>query len=211
MGKHGLVTWAETSEQCYSNTLRIIGEAQAYLDAHATEVKFGGQRVEPLPAEEAKVILAKVLPGIRGKLSESRPWITQLDLSPEAVEFVSSNGAADLCSIGAACPDHLVHTKRLPLYIDWSPEEGADALATKAAEGIDRFKTDYTVYFDQNKGETDVMFSPSPRIILIPGIGMICAGPDAQLADVSRQLYRRAIVVMGSGKPFGEFCLPQRG
>ena len=35
MGKHGLVTWGNTSKECYETTLRIIGETQAYLDKQA--------------------------------------------------------------------------------------------------------------------------------------------------------------------------------
>jgi len=32
MAKHGCVTWGNTSKECYENTLRIIREAQAYID-----------------------------------------------------------------------------------------------------------------------------------------------------------------------------------
>ena len=45
MGKHGLVTWGPDSKTCYETTLRIIGEAQAYLDAHAEVKPFGGPAV----------------------------------------------------------------------------------------------------------------------------------------------------------------------
>src|SRR3989442_6565052 len=49
------------------------------------------------------------------------------------------------------------------------------------------------------------MRDPYPRVIVIPGLGMITAGDDAHGADVSRQLYHRAIAVMEGSQRVGEF------
>ncbi|MEF2278428.1 bifunctional rhamnulose-1-phosphate aldolase/short-chain dehydrogenase, partial [Deinococcus sp. YIM 134068] len=205
MGKHGLVTWGETSKESYETTLRIIGEAQAYLDAHREGQPFGGASVQSLPEDEANALLAGVLPVLRGAMRGARPVILNVDRSPEVMEFVNSNAAAELSQVGAACPDHLVHTKRVPLYLDWTPEQGKDALIQAAKEGVERFKAEYAAYFEENRGEGDVMFTPSPRVVLIPGLGMVNSGPDAQGADVSRQLYLRAIQVMKSASSLGGF------
>lgn len=98
-----------------------------------------------------------------------------------------------------------MHTKRTPLFLSWTPEQGKDALLAAAKDAVERFKAEYAGYFEENKGEGDVMFTPSPRVVLIPGLGMINSGPDAQGADVSRQLYLRAIQVMKSASSLGGF------
>jgi rhamnose utilization protein RhaD (predicted bifunctional aldolase and dehydrogenase) len=49
------------------------------------------------------------------------------------------------------------------------------------------------------------MMNPFPRIILIPGLGVVTAGADAQAADVSNQLYHRAIAVIGGSMAVGEY------
>ncbi|MFK7600922.1 bifunctional aldolase/short-chain dehydrogenase [Deinococcus sp. SM5_A1] len=205
MGKHGLVTWGDTSKESYESTLKIIGEAQAYLDAHAEAQPFGGAKVQSVSDEERDALLFSVLPILRGAMKGARPVILEVDTSENIMEFVNSNAAAELSQVGAACPDHLVHTKRVPLYLDWTPEQGLDALKTAAQEGVTRFKTEYAAYFDGNKGDGDVMFTPAPRVVLIPGLGMVNSGPDAQGADVSRQLYTRAIQVMKSASSLGGF------
>ena len=205
MAKHGLVTWGETGKESYANTVRIIGEAQAYLDRKRSAEPFGGQAVEPLDAESRERLLARVLPVLRGAMTGSRHMILSVDSSPATLEFVCSRGAKELSGVGAACPDHLVHTKRVPLFVDWSPSEGEDALIARAKEGVAAFKQEYAAYFDANKTEGDTMFSPAPRVTLIPGIGMITSGFDAQLAEVSRQLYERAIVVMKGSTSLGGF------
>lgn len=204
MGKHGLVTWGETSKESYEKTLKIIGEAQAYLDAHQEAQPFGGAKVQSVTGGRQE-LLAAVLPVLRGAMKGQRPVILSVDSSPEVMEFVNSNAAAELSQVGAACPDHLVHTKRVPLYLDWTPEQGQEALIAAAKAGVERFKAEYTEYFNANKSAGDVMFTPSPRVVLIPGLGMVSSGPDAQGADVSRQLYIRAIQVMKSSSSLSGF------
>ncbi len=205
MGKHGLVTWGDTSKESYEKTLRIIGEAQAYLDAHQEASPFGGAAVSSVPEGEREALLERVLPILRGAMKGARPVILSLDSSADVMEFVNSQAAATLSQVGAACPDHLVHTKRVPLYLDWTPQAGADALVQAAKSGVERFKAEYEGYFDENKSDGDVMFTPSPRVVLIPGLGMVNSGPDAMGADVSRQLYTRAIRVMKSASALGGF------
>jgi rhamnulose-1-phosphate aldolase/alcohol dehydrogenase len=205
MGKHGLVTWGETSKESYETTLRIIGEAQAYLDAHQEAQPFGGAKVQSVPGAERDALLARVLPILRGAMKGARPVILMVDTSPEAMDFVNSHAAAALSQVGAACPDHLVHTKRLPLYLDWTPEGGESALVEAAKDGVARFKAEYEAYFNENRNAGDVMFTPAPRVVLIPGLGLITCGPDAMGADVSRQLYLRAIQVMKSASSLGGF------
>ena len=205
MGKHGLVTWGDNSKESYEKTLRIIGEAQAYLDTHREVQPFGGARIQSLSNQQADALLTEILPVLRGAMKGARPMILNVDRSPEVMEFVNSEAAAELSQVGAACPDHLVHTKRTPLFISWTPEDGGDAARQKVREAVERFKVEYAAYFEENRSEGDVMFTPSPRVVLVPGVGMITSGPDAQGADVSRQLYLRAIQVMKSASSLGGF------
>ncbi len=51
----------------------------------------------------------------------------------------------------------------------------------------------------------DELRDASPRVVLIPGLGMITTGKDATDADVSRQLYHRAISVIGGSEALGGF------
>ncbi|MFH0071125.1 class II aldolase/adducin family protein, partial [Peribacillus sp. NPDC056705] len=49
MEKHGLVTWGDTSEACYAQTIRIISEAEAFIEARVNEeTLFGGVKHAPL-------------------------------------------------------------------------------------------------------------------------------------------------------------------
>src|SRR5699024_1599377 len=173
MEKHGLVTWVETSEESYNKTLEIIQEAENYIEAKVDEKElFGGKKYETLSKNERENLLAQILPVIRGEVSENEKMIVNYDDSDSIQTFVNSNNAKELSQIGAACPDHLVHTKRSPLYVEWNPDdkEDVDKLITAIKEGISAFKEEYTNYFKRNKSSGDKMFEAIPRVILIPGI-----------------------------------------
>lgn len=205
MGKHGMVTWGETSRECYENTLRLIGETEKILLSRAKSPAFGEARCQPLPAADRDQLLQQVLPVLRGRICRAGSQVLLVDTSDPVLEFVCSAEASELSQVGAACPDHLVHTKRVPLYVDWVPDEGIDALQEKLRQALDQYEADYRAYFEENQSDGDVMFPPTPRVTLIPGMGMINAGADATAADVSRQLYLRAIEVMRGARSLGGF------
>lgn len=207
MEKHGLVTWGETAKECYDKTISIINEAEQYIRARIDETRvFGGQKYAALPPEERKAAFAEVLPVIRGAVSDQKRMIVTYDDADDVLQFVNSHDAPSLSQVGAACPDHLVHTKRVPLYVDWDPQSGdVSQLIEKVKEGIARFKEEYKAYFERNKQEGDQMFEPAPRVILIPGLGMVNTGKSWVMANVSGALYHRAIAVMKGATTLGNF------
>ena len=205
MGKHGLVTWGSTAQESYENTIRILTEAEAYLKTKSLEQPFGATLVEPVSETERSSLLAKLLPVLRGAMSGARPAVLSVDSSAEVLEFVGGANAPALSQVGAACPDHLVHTKRVPLFLDWTPAQGQAALLEAARAGVERFAQQYAAYFEANKVDGDLMFTANPRVVLIPGLGMVSSGADANGAEVARQLYRRAIEVMRGAVSLGGF------
>ncbi|WP_445430003.1 bifunctional aldolase/short-chain dehydrogenase [Bacillus atrophaeus] len=207
MEKHGLVTWGNTSAESYEKTISIINEAERYINDRIEEKNaFGGERYESLQAEERRQILAKIMPVIRGAVSSEKKMILSYDDADDVLQFVNSVKAPELSQTGAACPDHLVHTKRVPLYVDWNPQEqDIDALLKNVKAGITRFKSEYKAYVERNKKEGDQCFESAPRVILIPGIGMINTGKSLEMSKVSGALYHRAIAVMKGSSALGRF------
>jgi rhamnulose-1-phosphate aldolase/alcohol dehydrogenase len=207
MEKHGLVTWGDTSEACYAQTIRIINEAEAYIEARVDNAKlFGGLKHAPLPPETRRKIAAEVMPAVRGAVSGDKKMILTFDDADDVLAFVGGADSPELSQVGAACPDHLVHTKVVPLFVDWTPDANdVEGLRKKLVEGIAAYKEQYKAYFERNKNEGDVMFEAAPRVILIPGIGMINTGKSKAMANVSGALYHRAIAVMRGATVLGKF------
>ncbi len=221
LAKHGLITWGESDETCYAATLATIARAREFVEARITRADralFGGSRVTAAVPEERHAIAAQVAPVVRGLVSAEKRQILRFEDTEDVLTFVSSQDAPRLTTIGAACPDHLVHTKPWPLLIDWTPEQDVTALSEALRTGIESYVTKYQRYLEENVQQdldpdattpvyraADAVADPHPRVILIPGVGMFTTGKDASQASVSAQLYHRAIAVMRGAEADGGF------
>jgi rhamnulose-1-phosphate aldolase/alcohol dehydrogenase len=209
LAKHGLVVWGDTAEEAYLRTIEVINQAVEFVNERTGDAeRFGG----PHPAaaavtEEARArLLHDILPALRGAVSSERPKLLTVDTSERAIELVSSVQAEPLVTVGAPCPDHLVHTKRLPLWIPYDPDaDDADALAARIAERAARFRADYEAYVDAYGDETTVPADPDPRVVLVQHLGLVSTGTTTKASRLSRDLYHRAIEVMAGAQALGEF------
>lgn len=207
MEKHGLITWGDTSKESYDKTIDIIQEAEDYIQEKVNnELAFGGEKHCVLDKKVRESILSEILPVIRGEVSKENSMIVTHDDSENIIEFINGKDAYGLSQVGAACPDHLVHTKQIPLFIDWDPQNSdINMLIDRVKSGISDFEIAYVDYFNRNKSESDEMFEPVPRVILIPGVGMINTGKSWEAANISASLYHRAVSVMKGSSTLGEF------
>ena len=203
LAKHGLVVWGDSAEEAYRRTIEVINRAVEFINGRAaSEQRFGG----PLGAEDGSAVLPAILPALRGALSSERPKVLVVDTSPRARELVSSRAAAELVAVGAACPDHLVHTKRVPLWIPFDPaREDADALAARVVERAEVFRDDYRAYLDRHRDDSTEPADPDARVVLIQHVGLVGAGTSTKAARLSRDLYHRAIEVMAGAHALGGF------
>jgi rhamnulose-1-phosphate aldolase/alcohol dehydrogenase len=209
--KHGLVTWGETHEESYRATIEFVTRA-AQVIARAGEGRFGlgGSKVEAVSDELAEALLAEALPALRGALSFGAGGvILEVDRSPEAIAFASSQRAPEVSQIGAPCPDHLINTKHRPLVVEFDPSrDGPGELAEAFRRGVADFSGWYHEYYERNLDDETRQFPidpPGPRVVLIPGIGIVTTGSDAGRARVARDLYHRAIAVQDSADALGGF------
>src|SRR5262249_3267487 len=101
--KHGLVTWGESSEESYRNTIEFVGRAAGAIgQAAAGRFGLGGRRSAEADEESASALLSRSLPALRGALlADADGTILEVDRSPEAVAFASSARAPEVSQIGA--------------------------------------------------------------------------------------------------------------
>ncbi len=209
--KHGLVTWGETSEEAYRATLEIVSRAAEVLrSAGRGQFGLGGPRVRVATDEEAEAALAAALPALRGALLADAPGLVlEVDRSPEAVAFVSSREGPAVSQVGAPCPDHLITTKHRPLVVDFDPDrDSGEELAERLREGVEEYSAWYRSYYAANLTEESrpyPMDPAGPRVVLVPGIGIVTSGPDAGRARLVRELYHRAIAVQAAAQAAGGF------
>lgn len=206
LAKHGLVAWGDTAEESYVTTLDAINRSAAFISERTKERRaFGGARVAPLRDTERAEILAAVLPALRGAVSGDGPRVLQVDTSLEVLEFACGNDSPELSQVGAACPDHLVHTRRRPVWVDFDPaSEDASVLRVRMVGRVRDWQEREREYFNAY-GSDERMVDPSPRVLVIQGIGLITVGRTLKAARLSRDLYHRAISIVRFAAALGGF------
>ncbi|MEP6811432.1 MAG: bifunctional rhamnulose-1-phosphate aldolase/short-chain dehydrogenase [Actinomycetota bacterium] len=209
--KHGLVTWGDTPEESYRGTIEFVTRAAHALDRAANgRFGLGGTKVAESGDGDAEALLVRALPVLRGALlADADGVILEVDRSPEAIAFASSVRAPEVSQIGAPCPDHLINTKHKPLVVAFDPEtDDADGLAEALRSGVDEYATWYRGYYERNLDEETGQFPidpAGPRVVLVPGVGIVTSGSDAAKARTARDLYHRAIAVQDAADAVGGF------
>jgi rhamnulose-1-phosphate aldolase/alcohol dehydrogenase len=207
LAKHGLVVWGDTADEAYRRTIEVINRAVEFVNARtAGEQRFNGPARERLDDARRRELLHAVLPALRGAVSSERSKVLVVDTSPRVLEFVSSRAAPELTDVGAACPDHLVHTKRVPLWVPFDPDADDDgALAARIGDLAGRFREDYRAYVERHGDESTEPADPDARVVLIQHVGLVGVAPTTKAAGLSRDLYHRAIEVMAGAHALGGF------
>lgn len=208
LAKHGLVVWGDSAEDAYRRTIEVINQAVEFTNRRtAGRPRFGGPAAAGAIDDARRArLLREVLPTLRGAVSSERAKVLVVDTSPRALEFVSSEQAAKLTDVGAACPDHLVHTKRVPLWVAFDPAaDDAEALRARIQEGAARYRDAYRTYVEAYADDTTVPADPDARVVLIEHVGLVGVGTTTKACRLSRDLYHRAIEVMAGAEALSGF------
>lgn len=200
---HGIICWGNSAGECYDNTISIIADAVRHLNARrAKETAFGGQQVARLPPAERRVIVAKLMPRLRGLMTGEQSKIGHFSDDPTTLEFVCSRECRRLAALGTSCPDHFLRTKIAPLVLDERRlEDGAyldQAIAT--------YRDQYAAYYERCAGPDDPPIRDcNPVVILIAGIGRMAFATDKTTARIAGEFYGNAINVMRGAEVLGEY------
>ncbi len=212
MGQHGFISWADDDRECYDETLSYIEKASAAIEA-AYERKggdaaaFGGALHGSLAPEVRQKVLARLLPWLRGQVSQKQRFIATVQDDDKLLRFVNSKDAPRLAELGTSCPDHFLRTKIKPLYVPLAEpladasDSGIDAfvgrLQAALKAGLERYRKDYAAYYERcRRPDSPAMRDPNPTVVLIPSVGMVAWGKDKSESRVTAEFYNCAVEVM---------------
>jgi rhamnulose-1-phosphate aldolase/alcohol dehydrogenase len=208
LGKHGLVVWGDTAREAYEQTVAVCNEAAELVNQRTGSARrFGGpDGGSSLSTDARRDTLRQLLPTLRGAVSSARAKILITDVSPAVCELVDSRDGAPVSGTGAACPDHLVHTKRVPMWVSYDPaRDDINALRERVVAAAAEYRERYATYFEDNADADDQMADPDARVVLIEHLGLIAVGNTVKAAGISRDLYHRAIEVMAGADAVSQF------
>ena len=200
LSRHGLVTWGDTAAQAYGRMIEFVGLAEAEIVAAGT-VEFAAA---DLPAKVAA--LSEVAPIVRGAVSgDSQHFLLSAVGSPEINRFVNAAELSRLAGQGPATPDHVIHTKRLPLVLP-APEAGRlDEFAAAVERAVSGYESEYGAYLERHGGSAQDVPDLKPRVVLLPGLGLLGLGASKAKAGVAADLFAATTRVITAAEALGSY------
>lgn len=194
--QHGIMTWGETARAAYSAMIDLVTRAEEFAARHAAKPLIV---VMPAATADAENRLTSVAPVVRGLLAQpsgdaDRPYrrvVLQPLVNQEVLDFLGSDRGKELALFPTLTSDHLVRTKALPLWLDDPDYSDVAKFRAQLAKGLEAYAADYHAYLARNAALMPAGMKPFdalPRVILLPGIGALCAGKDAHAARIARDI-----------------------
>jgi len=194
--QHGLFTFADTARASYERHIAAVQRCEGYL-ARA------GRTTASSPACQVSSPYHQLAPLLRGALGPTR-YIFDLRTEPAVRRFVDRKDLAEVARRGPATPDHVIRTKQVPLLVDTNkPPSQADIRTC-----VEAFRTQYRGYVQRmlkTLGVTRTPLDPDPRVVLLPGIGLVGIGRTAKAARVAADLYTHTIWVIEAAESIGSY------
>ncbi|QXQ10225.1 bifunctional aldolase/short-chain dehydrogenase [Paeniglutamicibacter sp. Y32M11] len=208
LGGHGISAWADTSDECESNSLWIINTAAAYIEENGSPEPFGAvvPGFEALNDTERLARAAALAPTIRGMASRDKPMVGHFSDDARVLDFLSREKLGPLAALGTSCPDHFLRTKIKPMVLDLPADATIEEQLARLGELHTAYRADYAAYYDAHAdAQSPAMRGADPLIVLVPGVGMFSYGANKQTARVAGEFYLNAINVMRGAEALSSY------
>ncbi|AHG93254.1 class II aldolase/adducin family protein (plasmid) [Gemmatirosa kalamazoonensis] len=210
--KHGIFTFGDSAEQAYERMIRMVTLAEARIARGRVVVPAAAS----LPASPAPA--ADVLPVLRGACAEPlgdgryRRFVASLRDGPQALAFCNRADLSEAAWRGVVTPDHTIRIKHRPLVLR-APEAGSlDAYREDVRRRVAQYGDDYRAYFERHdarsgdgEGRRRTMLDPLPRVLLVPGVGVVALGTSKSEADIVADVAETTIATLGAAEAVGRF------
>jgi rhamnose utilization protein RhaD (predicted bifunctional aldolase and dehydrogenase)/NAD(P)-dependent dehydrogenase (short-subunit alcohol dehydrogenase family) len=191
--KHGLFSFADSARESYDRMIALVQQAERHLARGRRQFQAVALPASPAPA-------AALLPRLRGALGQAaasagcaRRWLLDLRQGADVLAVVNDARLADWAGRGVATPDHVIRTKASPLVLPPPPEHSAGWEAWDGAveAALQAYQDRYRAMFARQNarvGGHKRMLDPLPRLMAVPGLGLIGSGRSAVDAAVTADI-----------------------
>ena len=208
--KHGIFSFAADAREAYERMIALVTLAEQRL-AKSRKPAFVSAK---LPARAAG--MADVAPVIRGAcaLPDSKTdgawkrFILDFRGDDAVMNFVNGTEVARYGQAGVVTPDHNIRIKNKPLVVAAPGEGDLTGFRKSVREAVAAYGESYKDYFARNNarvGGIKTMLDPSPRVVLVPGVGLFGLGRSSKDARVAADLAEAAVATITDAEAVGRF------
>ena len=196
---HGLVTWGDTPEEAYSKHIDIVTQAERFITKNNRHQAQINKRCDN------HHVASEIGPFIRGLLSQNVKSVLTFDDDEKIIAFSNREDVEDLVKIGAATPDHLMHTKRLALFVKNTDKHDSEELMLEIKTAVDEYKRTYVQWFSKHTDHCHPMLDPLPRVVIVRGLGMWTVGKDKKSSHITQDIYRHTIDIINNADSIDDY------
>ncbi|MEO8113851.1 MAG: bifunctional aldolase/short-chain dehydrogenase, partial [Phenylobacterium sp.] len=201
--KHGIFAFGATARESYERMIALVSLAEAEIAAHPAVTA-------PAAVSPAPEVLLPILRGIVGRGADGAwpsRWIADLRTGAAAMTVVNHPRLSAFAGVGVATPDHVIRTKRSPLVL---PAAGGELheWRLRADHALSGYIGAYQAYFQRNVGRFaggKTALDPLPRVVAIPGLGLVGLGKSAAEAAVTADVAESWAATLLMGEAVGAF------
>ncbi len=196
---HGLLTWGETARDAYESLVELTTRAE---DFRARAARKPAQVAAPARAA-AEERCGRLLPVVRGLMARPtgnpdtphRRVVLQALVTQEILDLLAADGAEQFALTAPLAWDHAPWTHMFPLWIDAAPFEDADAFRDVVRSALEGYIAACAARMQGNAPPLPAAHRPEsfPRVVLIPGMGVVGAGKDARAARLAAEIAVRTL------------------
>lgn len=207
--KHGVFSFGATAKEAYVRMVRLVTMAEKEL----AKVKRKPLAQVRLPKSLLKP--AEIAPILRGLSAMTEPgsdtpkrFVMTFRSNAKIKQYVSAKDLARFSQAGNVTPDHSIRIKPVPLIVPAPNASDPAGFAKGAAAAMANFRARYRAYFKLNNGKSPVKkqrLDDSPRVILVPGVGLFGIGNDAKGAHIAADLAETTVDVTMNAEALGRF------
>ena len=192
---HGIFTFGSTAKESYERMIKIVNEANIFLKR---KVNLNIDRnIDIRKINDPQIKLIPYLRGILGRKSYEyggrKNLIFSIRNNENINELLRNKNIKDLIKRGVATPDHVIRTKAYPLLVksisnnNIISKEDINYWKTNLDKDLQIYIDEYKNYFKKNNtrvGDIKKELNPVPKILLMPGVGLIGVGNDKKSANI---------------------------
>lgn len=206
--KHGIFTFGETAREAYERMIGMVSLAESRL-RQGRPIVFPARTLAPATASAAEI--APIIRGacaIHKEGAEPIRFIAEFRTAPEILAYVNGAELLSYSQRGVVTPDHIIRTKNKPLVVP-QPEAGKlDEFASEVRVAVEAFIDAYDSYFARENravGGTKTKLDSSPRVVLVPGVGLFGLGRTAKDAAIAADLAENTVKVVTDAEAIGRY------
>src|SRR5215471_1689083 len=208
--KHGIFTFGNSAREAYRRMIALVGLAERQLrsEHHRRQVAVKLPRTLASITDIAPVLRGLVAIPLDRNQGRWTRFVLEHREHQKILDYVNGRDLARYSQQGPVTPDHVIRTKPRPLVLPAPDVRKLDEFAAAARKAIEKYQVDYERYFARHNARTSPRkqpLDPMPRVMLVPGIGLLCVGATAKDARITADIAETCLSVISDAEKRGRF------